>query len=216
MPPRPTRTAAPACTCPAQGRTSCWTSWISARSAISTSRSLRPTDDGFAGGQGSADALIPASVTHIGRDALDPDLDVPAALRAWRRGTRGIKQVLLDQTLVSGIGNIYADEAMWRARVHPERPARATSVATASALLEATQAVMRDALAQGGTSLDALYVNVNGQSGYFARGLEAYGRGGEPCGRCGNLLSRATIGGRASHWCGRCQRRYSPRRAAVR
>ncbi|WP_348523737.1 zinc finger domain-containing protein [Demequina litorisediminis] len=75
---------------------------------------------------------------------------------------------------------------------------------------------MRDALAQGGTSLDALYVNVNGQSGYFARGLEAYGRGGEPCGRCGNLLSRATIGGRASHWCGRCQRRYSPRRAAVR
>ncbi|WP_143340514.1 bifunctional DNA-formamidopyrimidine glycosylase/DNA-(apurinic or apyrimidinic site) lyase [Demequina sp. NBRC 110057] len=177
---------------------------------------LLPTPDGLAGGHGLPDAAVPLSVAHIGRDALDPHLDTRSALRAWRRGSRGVKQVLLDQTLVSGIGNIYADEALWRARVHPERPASALTPATASALLEAAQEVMRRALAEGGTSFDALYVNVNGQSGYFARGLEAYGRGGEPCRRCGRPLRRATIGGRSSHWCATCQCRYSPRRAGTR
>jgi len=173
---------------------------------------LVETADARAGGAGSALAAVPESVAHIGRDALDPAMDVEAATRAWRRGTRGIKQVLLDQTLVSGIGNIYADEALWAARVHPERPAHAVSAAQSRALLDASREVMSRALVQGGTSFDALYVNVNGESGYFSRSLEAYGRGGEPCGRCGRPLRRASIGGRATHWCATCQRRYAPRR----
>ncbi|GIG55112.1 bifunctional DNA-formamidopyrimidine glycosylase/DNA-(apurinic or apyrimidinic site) lyase [Demequina activiva] len=172
---------------------------------------LVPTADAQAGGAGSDLAAVPGSVAHIGRDALDPHLDVAAATRAWRRGSRGIKQVLLDQTLVSGIGNIYADEALWAARVHPERPASAVSLRQARELLDASRTVMSRALAQGGTSFDALYVNVNGESGYFSRSLEAYGRAGEPCSRCGRALRRASIGGRSTHWCATCQRRFSPR-----
>ncbi|MFW2513421.1 bifunctional DNA-formamidopyrimidine glycosylase/DNA-(apurinic or apyrimidinic site) lyase [Demequina sp. SO4-13] len=172
---------------------------------------LVPTADALAGGQGSPLAAVPGTVAHIGRDALDPHLDTAKVLRTWRRGARGIKQVLLDQTLVSGIGNIYADEALWLARIHPERPASAVSAAQARALLDAARAVMARALAQGGTSFDALYVNVNGESGYFSRSLEAYGRAGEPCARCGATIRRESIGGRSTHWCARCQRRYAAR-----
>ncbi|WP_062314670.1 bifunctional DNA-formamidopyrimidine glycosylase/DNA-(apurinic or apyrimidinic site) lyase [Demequina rhizosphaerae] len=173
---------------------------------------LVPTPDGGPGGQGTPLPLLPASVAHIGRDALDPALDDAAAARALRRGSRGIKQVLLDQTVVSGLGNIYADEALWLARVHPERPAHAVTASSARTLLDAAREVMGRALAQGGTSFDALYVNVNGESGYFSRSLEAYGRAGEPCTRCGSPLRRETIGGRSTHWCPRCQRRWSARR----
>jgi len=168
---------------------------------------LALTADGLAGGLGSGAPVVPASVTHIGRDALDPALRRSVVLAQWRRGVRGIKQVLLDQTLVSGIGNIYADEALWRARVHPATPASGLSGRAAGALLDATQLVMAEALAAGGTSFDALYVNVNGESGYFDRSLNAYGRGGQPCPRCGRPLTRAVMGGRSTHWCERCQRR---------
>jgi len=164
------------------------------------------TPDAVAGGLGSPLPAVPASVAHIGRDALDPALRRATVLAQWRRGTRGIKQVLLDQTLVSGIGNIYADEALWRARVHPATPASGLSGRAAGALLDATREVMGEALAAGGTSFDALYVNVNGESGYFDRELNAYGRGGEPCPRCGRRLERAVMGGRSTHWCPRCQR----------
>lgn len=173
---------------------------------------LVPTPDAGPGGQGTPLALLPASVAHIGRDVLDPGLDRSSVARALRSGRRGIKQVLLDQTVVSGIGNIYADEALWLARVHPERPAEAVTAVQARALLDAARAVMERALAQGGTSFDALYVNVNGESGYFSRSLEAYGRAGEPCSRCGSPLRRETIGGRSTHWCARCQRRAVARR----
>ncbi len=173
---------------------------------------LVPTPDGGPGGEGTPLPLLPASVAHIGRDALDPTLDARAASRALRRGSRGIKQVLLDQTAVSGVGNIYADEALWLARVHPERPAHVVSASAARAVRDATRAVMARALAEGGTSFDALYVNVNGESGYFSRSLEAYGRAGEPCSRCGAPIRRASIGGRSTHWCARCQRRWSARR----
>ncbi len=172
---------------------------------------MRPTADGGPGGEGSALPAVPASVRHIARDVLDPHLDAAAATRLLRRGTRGIKQVLLDQTVVSGAGNIYADEALWRARVHPQRPAHAVTAAQARDLLAALRDVMADALAQGGTSFDALYVNVNGESGYFARDLDAYGRLGQPCARCGSVILRDRIGGRSTHWCARCQRRYAPR-----
>jgi formamidopyrimidine-DNA glycosylase len=165
-----------------------------------------PTPDALPGGVGSELAAVPVSVAHIGRDALDPALDPATASVLWRRGTRGIKQVLLDQTRVSGIGNIYADEALWLARIHPVRPADRVSAAQARELFGAVRAVMESALAQGGTSFDALYVNVNGESGYFARDLEAYARAGKPCSRCGTALRRAVIGGRSTHWCPRCQR----------
>lgn len=164
------------------------------------------TPDHLPGGLGSALPVVPASVAHIGRDALDPALKRATVLGQWRRGTRGIKQVLLDQTLVSGIGNIYADEALWRARVHPATPASGMSGKATGALLDATREVMGEALAAGGTSFDALYVNVNGESGYFDRSLNAYGRGGEPCPRCGRAMARAMMGGRSTHWCPRCQR----------
>ncbi len=173
---------------------------------------LVATSDGLQGGDGGAVAAVPRSVAHIARDALDPHLDFAATVRRMRLGRRGIKQVLLDQTVVSGIGNIYADEALWLARIHPERPAHAVTRPQAVALLAAAQEVMRQALAQGGTSFDALYVNVNGESGYFSRSLHAYGKAGEPCERCGALIRRASIGGRSTHWCARCQRIWSPRR----
>ena len=167
------------------------------------------TPDGLAGGLGSPLPLVPASVAHIGRDVLDPALRRSTVLAQWRRGTRGIKQVLLDQTVVSGIGNIYADEALWRARVHPATPASGLSGKATGALLDAAEEVMGEALAAGGTSFDALYVNVNGESGYFDRSLNAYGRGGEPCPRCGRAMVRAVMGGRSTHWCPRCQRLQS-------
>ncbi|MDE0572779.1 bifunctional DNA-formamidopyrimidine glycosylase/DNA-(apurinic or apyrimidinic site) lyase [Demequina sp. B12] len=177
---------------------------------------LVATGDGGPGGHGSSLPALPVSVAHIGRDALDPMLDVAGAVASWRRGRRGIKQVVLDQGLVSGVGNIYADEALWLAQIHPERPAEAMSRAQAQSLLAAASDVMGRALEVGGTSFDSLYVNVNGESGYFARGLEAYGRAGEPCSRCGALLRRATVGGRATHWCAACQRRWAPRGGRAR
>src|SRR5690625_2456629 len=132
--------------------------------------------------------LVPRAVAHIGRDLLDPLLAPGTPGRAelnrrLRRGRRDIKRALLDQTLTSGIGNIYADEALWRARVHYQRRTDRLPPATVTAILDAATDVMREALAAGGTSFDALYVNVDGDSGYFERALAVYGREGEPCPR---------------------------------
>ena len=168
------------------------------------------TDDGKPGGEGSPWAVLPASVAHVARDPLDPSFDAAAAARALRRGKRRIKSVLLDQTVISGIGNIYADETLWRAQVHPQRPVDRLAAPDAVRVIEQCQAVMSDALAAGGTSFDALYVNVNGESGYFARHLDVYGAAGEPCQRCGSVIMRDVFGGRSAHWCPRCQR--APRR----
>src|SRR5690606_26749306 len=126
-----------------------------------------PTPDGEPGGFGSHRAEVPDGVAHVGRDLLDPALDVDAVVRAVRSRRSGIKRALLDQTLTSGVGNIYADEALWRAQVHYERRCDALRPAQVRALLDAARTVMTEALAVGGTSFDALYVNVNGESGYF-------------------------------------------------
>jgi len=171
---------------------------------------LVPTTDGGQGGQGSPLPVLPRSVAHIARDALDPAVDIVRAGNALRKGGRAIKSVLLDQTVVSGIGNIYADEALWASRIHPSRRADSLTAAEASRLLDVARKVMTRALAKGGTSFDALYVNVNGDSGYFSRDLAAYGRPGEPCFRCGTMMMRDRIGGRSSHWCPRCQRVKHP------
>ena len=161
-------------------------------------------------------ALLPREVAHIARDPLDPDFDDGAFVRAVRRRTSGIKRLLLDQTLVSGVGNIYADEALWLAALHGERPGHRLRPAVVEALLAAVRTVMTAALAQGGTSFDALYVNVNGQSGYFDRSLEVYGREGEPCSRCGTPIVRVPFMNRSSYFCPVCQPRPRVRRAGTR
>ena len=153
---------------------------------------------------------LPAPVAHLARDPLDPKFDVDAVITVLRRKHSEIKRQLLDQTVVSGIGNIYADEALWRAKVNGMRLADALTRRQLTALLDAAADVMRDALAQGGTSFDSLYVNVNGQSGYFDRSLDAYGRDGKPCRRCGAVIRREKFMNRSSFYCPRCQPR--PRR----
>ncbi len=150
-------------------------------------------------------AVLPPEIAHIGRDPLDPLFDLDDVVRRVRGRTVAIKRQLLDQNLVSGIGNIYADEALWRARVHGERPGDRLARSQVVELLGHARDVMFDALAQGGTSFDALYVNVNGESGYFDRSLHAYGREGEPCDRCGSAIRRVAFMNRSSFFCPGCQ-----------
>lgn len=151
-------------------------------------------------------AVLPAPVAHIARDPLDPRFDVEAVVEVLRRKHSEIKRQLLDQTVVSGIGNIYADEALWRAGIRGTRMADRLSRPRLRALLAAAAEVMNDALAAGGTSFDSLYVNVNGESGYFSRSLDAYGREDEPCRRCGTSIRRAKFMNRSSYYCPNCQR----------
>lgn len=169
--------------------------------------SLLPTVDGAAAGCGTILARLPSQAGRIARDPLDPAFDDAAFIAALRARRGGVKQALLDQGLVSGVGNIYADEALWRSKLHPETPGLAVGPRQAAALLSHVREVFAQALAEGGTSFDEQYVNVNGQAGYFAHSLNAYGRTGEPCPRCGAPIRRIVIGGRSSHFCPRCQQR---------
>lgn len=178
--------------------------------------SLVPTVDGAPAGWGTDAAVLPSQVAHIARDPLDPAFDEDRFRRMLARKESAIKRVLLDQTVVSGIGNIYADEALWASRIHPETTARTLSTRAVRRLLGEVRAVLEKALAEGGTSFDAQYVNVNGQAGYFAHSLNAYGRGGEPCPRCGRPLVRVSFMNRSSHYCPRCQRERSSRGAGKR
>ena len=177
---------------------------------------LVPTHDDAPGGLGSAHPVVPGPVSHIARDLLDPAVapGTPgraAVVTALRRRRTEVKRALLDQTLVSGVGNIYADEALWRAGLHYARATDSLRPVQVTRLLDAAEAVMRDALVVGGTSFDAMYVNVNGESGYFARGLNAYKREGEACLRCGTPIRRDAFMNRSSFWCPRCQPRPKPR-----
>lgn len=154
---------------------------------------------------GGADG--PAELGHIARDLFDPRFDLEAVVTSIRSRSSGIKRVLLNQEVISGIGNIYADEALWAARLHYDTPAHRLSAARVRELLEAATTVMRAALAEGGTSFDALYVNVNGRSGYFTRSLAVYGRADLPCLRCGRPIVREAFTNRSSYRCPRCQPR---------
>jgi formamidopyrimidine-DNA glycosylase len=149
---------------------------------------------------------IPSHVAHIARDPLDPLFDDRRFLAALTRKDTTIKRALLDQTLISGIGNIYADEALWAARVHYDQPTRSLSRARATTLLAEVRLVLGKALAEGGTSFDYQYVNVNGASGYFSQSLNAYGQTGLPCPRCGRPIVRENFMNRGSHFCAFCQR----------
>lgn len=178
-------------------------------------RELRFVDQRMFGGLAvsAGGAELPAEIAHIARDPMDPEFDDDAFVARVRRRSAGIKRLLLDQTLVSGVGNIYADEALWLARLHGDRPGDRLRRADVVDLLAGVRTVMASALAQGGTSFDALYVNVNGQSGYFDRSLEVYGQEGEPCSRCSTPVVRVAFMNRSSYFCPRCQPR--PRRRSA-
>lgn len=159
-------------------------------------------------------AELPAEIGHIARDLFDPALDRAAVVADIRRRGSGIKRVLLNQSVVSGIGNIYADETLWLVRLHHDTPASRLPASRVRQLLAAATDVMADALAEGGTSFDSLYVNVNGSSGYFERSLNVYGREDLPCPRCGRPIVREAFMNRSSFRCPRCQPR--PRQPRVR
>jgi formamidopyrimidine-DNA glycosylase len=176
-------------------------------------RDLRFVDQRMFGGllvsDGGAD--VPPEIAHIARDPLDPEFDERGFAQALHRRRTGVKRALLDQALISGVGNIYADEALWAARLHYARPTETLRRPEVERLIAETRAVMERALAEGGTSFDALYVNVNGESGYFDRSLAVYGQEGKPCPRCGSAIRRDAFMNRSSFTCPRCQPR--PRRA---
>jgi formamidopyrimidine-DNA glycosylase len=168
---------------------------------------LRFVDQRMFGGlslsPGGADQ--PVELARIARDPLDPEFDDAAFVRKVRRSASGIKRILLNQSVISGVGNIYADEALWLAKIHGIRPGNRLRAVDVERVLAAARAVMVAALDQGGTSFDALYVNVNGESGYFDRSLEVYGREGEPCSRCGTPIRRIGFMNRSSFFCPVCQ-----------
>ncbi|MEZ5150670.1 bifunctional DNA-formamidopyrimidine glycosylase/DNA-(apurinic or apyrimidinic site) lyase [Rhodococcus zopfii] len=157
--------------------------------------------------------LLPVPVSHIARDPMDPRFDADAVVNILRGKHTEIKRALLDQTVVSGVGNIYADESLWRAELHGNRITDTLSRPKLRAVLAAAREVMGEALAQGGTSFDALYVNVNGESGYFDRSLDVYGQENRPCSRCGAAIRREKFMNRSSYSCPRCQPRPRVRRA---
>lgn len=173
---------------------------------LSDGTQLRFVDQRMFGGLELRRDLADDPVPHIALDPFDPRFDVLAVARRMRAKRSTVKRAMLDQRLVSGIGNIYADEALWRARLHYNTPTEALGPRKAPELLRAATEVMREALAQGGTSFDSLYVNVNGESGYFERGLAVYGREGLPCRRCGMPVVREAFMNRSSFRCPRCQR----------
>ncbi|PQZ92265.1 DNA-formamidopyrimidine glycosylase [Arthrobacter sp. MYb227] len=173
---------------------------------------LVPTKDGLAGGVGSGKPFIPEAAAHIARDILDPVSNADSLYQALRKRNTQLKRALLDQEVISGVGNIYADEALWQAKLHGLRSTKTIRRPDVERLYAALVDVMSRALEAGGTSFDALYVNVNGASGYFDRSLNAYGREGEACHRCAGagfvtLIRRDAFMGRSSYSCPRCQRK---------
>jgi formamidopyrimidine-DNA glycosylase len=189
------------------------------RTVLDSGTELRFVDQRTFGGWALADlvevdgTVVPEPVAHIARDPIDPLFDAEAVVAAIRRKHTEIKRALLDQTVVSGVGNIYADEALWRSKIHGNRLTDSLTRPAVRRVLNNARAVMGEALAQGGTSFDALYVNVNGQSGYFDRSLAAYGQEGRPCPRCGAAIRREKFMNRSSFSCPRCQPAPRIRRA---
>jgi formamidopyrimidine-DNA glycosylase len=181
-------------------------------------RELRFVDQRTFGGLAVEDSdgeRIPARLAHIAIDPLDPSFDEAGFSAALRRRRTEVKRALLDQTLVGGVGNIYADESLWRARLHGTRPTDRLTRAQVTDLLDGVRSVLGEALAQGGTSFDSLYVDVNGQSGYFSRFLAVYGQVDRPCPRCGTAIVRESFMNRSSYSCPQCQPPPRTRRTPV-
>jgi formamidopyrimidine-DNA glycosylase len=181
-------------------------------------RQLRFVDQRTFGGlfvvAGGADG-VPRHIAHIARDPIDPEFDDAAFAAKLKRKATTIKRALLDQSLVSGVGNIYADESLWRARLHYDRPTASLTRPDVARLLTAVREVLNESLAAGGTSFDALYVSTEGVSGMFERELNVYGREAEPCNRCGTAIRRDHFMNRSSYYCPRCQRAPRPRPPAA-
>jgi formamidopyrimidine-DNA glycosylase len=150
---------------------------------------------------------VPSSAIHIAYDPFDPLFDYQATVAKMAQRNIRIKTALLNQEIISGVGNIYADEALWRAKVHPESLTSEMTRKKIATVIDCATEVMREAIAKGGTSFDDLYINVNGESGFFEQSLSAYGREDEPCPRCGAHIKRIVFGARSSHFCPRCQRK---------
>ncbi|MDP1711429.1 MAG: bifunctional DNA-formamidopyrimidine glycosylase/DNA-(apurinic or apyrimidinic site) lyase [Candidatus Nanopelagicaceae bacterium] len=150
---------------------------------------------------------VPTSAVHIGLDPFDPGFDKPMTVRSYAKRNVKIKTALLSQEVMSGVGNIYADEALWRARIHPEVRTSEISLKRIELVIDSAIEVMGEAILQGGTSFDDLYINVNGESGFFEQSLAAYGQTDRPCARCGTPIKRIIVGQRSSHFCPRCQRK---------
>ena len=150
---------------------------------------------------------VPSSAQHIALDPFDPGFDYQETITKFAQRRVRIKTALLNQEIMSGVGNIYADEALWRAKVHPESLTSELSRKKITAVIDSATQVMQEAIAQGGTSFDDLYIDVNGESGFFDQSLSAYGREDEPCPRCGAPIRRIVISARSSHFCPRCQRK---------
>jgi formamidopyrimidine-DNA glycosylase len=175
---------------------------------------LVQTSDGGPGGfspEAEVESTIPVKVAHIARDLLDPMFDASLVASKMAKRNSGIKRVLLDQNLLSGIGNIYADESLWLAKLHYDQPASSISKRKHLELIEIARGVLERAVLQGGTSFDEQYKNVNGESGYFSQSLNAYGQTGLPCGRCGKAIRREAWANRGSHFCPNCQRPRKPK-----
>jgi len=150
---------------------------------------------------------IPASAQHIAPDPFDPLFDKKATIQKYLNRNIKIKTALLNQEILSGVGNIYADETLWRSKIHPETLTSELTPKKVAAIIGNATEVMQEAINQGGTSFDDLYINVNGESGFFEQSLAAYGQEDEPCPRCGTPIKRITFGARSSHFCPRCQKR---------
>jgi formamidopyrimidine-DNA glycosylase len=150
---------------------------------------------------------VPTSAQHIAPDPFDPLFEKGATINNYRKRNIKIKTALLNQEIMSGVGNIYADETLWRAKIHPEISTADLSAKKISTIIDYATEVMQEAINQGGTSFDDLYINVNGESGFFEQSLAAYGQEDQPCSRCGTPIKRITFGQRSSHFCPRCQRR---------
>jgi len=149
---------------------------------------------------------IPTSALHIAPDPFDPSFDIDATINNYLRRTIKIKTALLNQEIMSGVGNIYADETLWRAKIHPETLTSDLTKKKIATIIKTATTVMQEAINQGGTSFDDLYINVNGESGFFEQSLNAYGQEGEPCPRCGTPIKRISFGQRSSHFCPKCQK----------
>ena len=170
---------------------------------------LVPTSDGAPGGfspESPVGSSIPAVVAHIARDLLDQHFNSDSVVDKMQARSSGIKRVLLDQNLLSGIGNIYADESLWLAQLHYDQPTNSIAPEKLTKLISIATGVLERAVIQGGTSFDEQYKNVNGDSGYFAQSLNAYGQAGKPCPRCGEEIKRVAWANRGSHFCPNCQR----------
>lgn len=150
---------------------------------------------------------VPTSAQHIAPDPFDPLFNKQTTINNYLKRNIKIKTALLNQEIMSGVGNIYADETLWRAKIHPETLTSELTSKKVATIIDFATEVMQEAISQGGTSFDDLYINVNGESGFFEQSLAAYGQEDEPCLRCGTPIKRITFGARSSHFCPRCQRR---------